>query len=177
VTGTKFFVGAVTPPDAPEKTRASTPGCRRTGTASPSRSLVARRGHFFGRRQIDPELEAVNGDAFGGDFVMDQSAAGSHPLHVAWPNRALMTLIIVDRCGPRRRRSRSRSLGVGACRKHRKGTTPPSAPRTGPWLRNPAHRRRHQRPDTMPRRHSLFNLRSVDREDGSLYSSCAMPSS
>jgi hypothetical protein len=26
---------------------------------------------------------------------MHQSAAGSHPLHVAWQNRAFMTLIIV----------------------------------------------------------------------------------
>jgi len=34
-------------------------------------------------------------DAFGGDFTMDQSAAGGHPLHVAWPNRALMTLIVI----------------------------------------------------------------------------------
>jgi hypothetical protein len=33
--------------------------------------------------------------AFGGDFIMHQSAAGSHPLHVAWQNRAFMTLIIV----------------------------------------------------------------------------------
>ena len=57
--------------------------------------LVARRGHFVGRRQIDPELEAVNGDALGGDFIMDQSAASGHPLHVAWLNRAFMTLIVV----------------------------------------------------------------------------------
>ena len=35
--GTIFFVGAVTPPDAPEKTRTFTPGCRRAGTASPTR--------------------------------------------------------------------------------------------------------------------------------------------
>jgi hypothetical protein len=37
----------------------------------------------------------VNSDAFGGDFIVDQSAAGSHPLHVARPNRALVTLIVV----------------------------------------------------------------------------------
>jgi hypothetical protein len=48
-----------------------------------------------GRRQIDPELQAVNGDAFGGDLVVDQSAAGGHPLHVAGQYRAFMPLIIV----------------------------------------------------------------------------------
>ena len=37
----------------------------------------------------------MNGDALCRDFIMDQSAAGGHPLHVAWPDRALMTLIIV----------------------------------------------------------------------------------
>jgi hypothetical protein len=65
------------------------------GTASLARFLVARRGHLVGPRQVDPELEAVNGDAFAGDFIVDQSAASGHPLHVAWPNRAFMTLIIV----------------------------------------------------------------------------------
>jgi hypothetical protein len=60
-----------------------------------SKILVTRRGHFVGRRQIDPELQAVNGDAFGGDFIVDQSAAGGHPLHVAWQYRAFMTLIVV----------------------------------------------------------------------------------
>jgi hypothetical protein len=100
--------------------------------------LVARRDHFVGRRQIDPELEAVNGDAFGWDFIVDQSAAGGHPLHVAWQNRACMTLIIVvidaalDDIG-----HGLDPLGGGACRKHRAGTNLPSAPTTGPWLRNP----------------------------------------
>jgi hypothetical protein len=37
----------------------------------------------------------VNGDAFGGDFIVDQTAACGHPLHVAWQDRALMTLIVV----------------------------------------------------------------------------------
>jgi hypothetical protein len=36
----------------------------------------------------------VNGDAFGGDFIVDQTAAGDHPSHVAWQDRALMTLIV-----------------------------------------------------------------------------------
>jgi hypothetical protein len=35
----------------------------------------------------------------------------------------------------------------------------------------PPHRRRHQWPDAMPRRHSLLNLRSVDPGDGSFKSS------
>jgi hypothetical protein len=38
VTGTKFLVGAITLPEAPENTRTSTPGSHRTGTASPARS-------------------------------------------------------------------------------------------------------------------------------------------
>ena len=37
----------------------------------------------------------MNGDAFGGDFIVDQSAAGCHSLHVAWQYRAFMTLIVV----------------------------------------------------------------------------------
>ena len=36
---------------------------------------------------------------------------------------------------------------------------------------DPPHRRRHQWPDAMLRRHSLWNLRSVDPEDGSFKSS------
>jgi hypothetical protein len=80
---------------APKKARTTTPGCRPTGTASPARVLVTRPGHFVGGRQIDPELEAVNGDAFGGDFIVDQTAACGRPLHVAWQDRALMTLIVV----------------------------------------------------------------------------------
>jgi hypothetical protein len=93
--------------------------------------VVARRG----RRQIDPEPEAVNCDAFGGDFIVDQSPAGGHPLRVAWQDRALMTLIVVvtdaalDDIG--------HGLGAGACQKLRAGTNPPSAPRTGPGLRSP----------------------------------------
>jgi hypothetical protein len=135
VTGTKFFVGAVTPLDAPEKTRTSTPGCRRNGNSVAGKILVAWRGHFVGRRQIDPELEAVNGDAFGGDFIMDQSAAGSHPLHVAWPNRALMTLIIVVIDAARD--DIGHGLDPTMWVLHYEGSNPPSAPRTGPCLRNP----------------------------------------
>ena len=93
MTGAEFFVGAVTPPDAPEKTRTSR--LPPHGDSIAGKILVARRSHFVGSRQIDPELEAMNGDAFGGEFIMDQSAAGGHPLHVAWPNRAFMPLIIV----------------------------------------------------------------------------------
>jgi hypothetical protein len=76
----------------------------------------------------------VNGDAFGGDFIVDQPAAGGHPLHVAWQYRAFMTLIIVvidatlDDIG----HGLDPSVWVLA-EKHRDGT-PPSAPRTGPWL-------------------------------------------
>jgi hypothetical protein len=44
---------------------------------------------------MDPELEAVNGDAFGRDFVVDQSVAGGRPLHVAWQDGALVTLIVI----------------------------------------------------------------------------------
>jgi hypothetical protein len=60
-----------------------------------SKILAARRGHFVGRRQIAPELQDVNSDAFGRDFIVDQSAASGHPLHVAWQNRAFMPLIAV----------------------------------------------------------------------------------
>ena len=54
------------------------------GNSIAGKILATRPGHFVGRRQIDPELEAVNVDAFGGDFIVDQTAAGDHPLHVAW---------------------------------------------------------------------------------------------
>jgi hypothetical protein len=65
------------------------------GNSIAGKILVTRPGYFVGRRQIAPELEAVNGDAFGGDFIVNQTAAGGHPLHVAWQDRALMTLIVV----------------------------------------------------------------------------------
>jgi hypothetical protein len=55
----------------------------------PGKILVTRPGHFVGRREIDPELEAVNGDAFGGDFIVDHTAAGGHKDYVAgWRQRA-----------------------------------------------------------------------------------------
>jgi hypothetical protein len=41
------------------------------GNSIVGKILVTRPGHFVGRRQIAPELEAVNGDAFGGDFIVD----------------------------------------------------------------------------------------------------------
>ena len=66
---------------APKKARTTTPGCPREQHRG--KILVTRPGLFVGRRQIDPELEAVNGDAFGGDFIVDQTAAGGYPLHVA----------------------------------------------------------------------------------------------
>lgn len=64
------------------------------GNSIAGKILATRPGQFVGRRLIDPELEAVNGDAFGGDFIVDQTAAGGHPLHVASQDRALMTLIV-----------------------------------------------------------------------------------
>src|SRR5208282_4912166 len=121
--------------------------------------------HFFGRRQIDPELEAVNGDAFGGDFIMDQSAAGGHPLHVAWPNRALMTLIIVvidaalDDIG----HGLDPSVWVFAENTAREPILHQCQERVR-GCEIPPHRRRHKWPDTMLRRHSLLNFRSVDPE-------------
>ena len=142
------------------------------GNSIGGKILVARRGHFVGRRQIDPELEAVNGDAFGGDFIMDQSAAGSHPLHLAWQDRALMTLIVVvidaalDDIGHGLDPT-MRVLAENAARE-------PILHQRQERVRRceiPPHRRRHQRPDAMLRRHSLLNLRSVDPEDGSFYNS------
>ena len=117
-------------PEPPRRVVAAREQHRRPDPGSAARS-------FVGRRQIDPELEAVNCDAFGGDFIMDQSAAGGRLLHVAWPIVPPAPDYRSDRCGPRRHRSRSRSLGAGACRKRRAGTNPRSAPRTDPWLRNP----------------------------------------
>jgi hypothetical protein len=41
------------------------------GNSIVGKILVTRPGHFVGRRQFAPELEAVNVDAFGGDFIVD----------------------------------------------------------------------------------------------------------
>jgi hypothetical protein len=90
---------------------------------------------------------------------VDQTAAGGHPLHVAWQDRALMTLIVVmidaalDDIG-----HGSRSFGVGACRKHRAETNAPSALRTGPRLRFPRIAAGISGL-TRCRRHSLLNRR------------------
>ena len=47
--------------------------------------LVARRGHFERRRKVRPQLEAVHaaGRIALGHFLVDDAAAGRHPLHVA----------------------------------------------------------------------------------------------
>jgi hypothetical protein len=52
--------------------------------------LVARRGHLERRRQVGPELEAVHlavGVALR-HLLVDDAAAGGHPLHVAGAERA-----------------------------------------------------------------------------------------
>ena len=103
---------------------------------------------------------------------MDQSAAGGHPLHVAWQNRAFMPLIVVvidaalDDIG-HGLDSSVRVLAENTARE-------PILHQRQERIRGceiPPHRRRHQRPDAMMWRHSLLKIRSVDPEDGSFDSS------
>src|SRR5271166_1256598 len=142
------------------------------GNSIAGKILVARRGHFVGRRQIDPELEAVNRDAFGGDFIMDQSAAGGHPLHVAWQDRAFMTLtiVVIDAALYDIGHGLDPSVRVLAENTAREPILHQRQERVRGCEISP-HRRRHQWPDAMLRRHSLLNLRSVDPEDRSFDSS------
>jgi hypothetical protein len=130
--------------------------------------VVARRSHFVGPRQIDPELEVVNCDAFGGDFIVDQSPAGGHPLRVAWQDRALVTMIVVvidaalDDIG-HGLDSSVRMIAENSARE-------PILHQRQQRVRGceiSAHRRRHQWSDAMLRRHSLLNLRSIPRTDRS----------
>ena len=101
----------------------------------------------------------MNGDAFGGDFIVDQTAAGGHPLHVAWRDRALMTLIVVvidaalDDIG----HGLDPSVWVLAENTARKPML--ISAKNGSVAAIPAHRRRHQWLDAMLRRHSLLNRR------------------
>ena len=103
-----------------------------------------------------------------GISFMDQSAASGHPLHVAWPNRALMTLIIVvidaalDDIG----HGLDPSVWVFAENTAREPILHQCQERVR-GCEIPPHRRRHQWPDAMLRRHSLLNFRSVDPEDRS----------
>ena len=56
-----------------------------SGMSSGLHFLIARRGHFLRRRKIGPELEAVHAASriALGHFLVDDAAAGGHPLHVA----------------------------------------------------------------------------------------------
>src|SRR5438445_1417300 len=55
--------------------------------------LVARPGHLQGRRQVRPELEAVHASlrVALGHLLMEDPAAGGHPLHVTGSQGALVT--------------------------------------------------------------------------------------
>ena len=79
----------------------------------------------------------MNVDAFGGDFIVDQTAAGGHPLHVAWQDRALVPVIVgmidaaLDDIG------HGLDPSVWVLAENTAETNPPSALRTDPWLRSP----------------------------------------
>ncbi len=65
--------------------------------------LVARRGHLQRRRQVGPELEAVHPARRVAvrHLLVEDAAAGGHPLHVAGTERALVAQAVgvVDRAG------------------------------------------------------------------------------
>ena len=65
--------------------------------------LIARRRHLERRRQIRPQLEAVHAPARVAlrHFLMQDAAAGGHPLHVAGAERAVVAeaVAVVDRAG------------------------------------------------------------------------------
>ena len=54
--------------------------------------LIARRGHFLRRGKIGPELEAVHAASriALGHFLVNDAAAGGHPLHVAGGDGAVV---------------------------------------------------------------------------------------
>ena len=57
--------------------------------------LVARAGHLVARRQVHPDLEAVDAaalvaDAAGRHLRMDDPRSGGHPLDIAWADHAAM---------------------------------------------------------------------------------------
>src|SRR5262249_26541012 len=67
-------------------------GRRRLGDAPGRDLLVARRHHLVARRQVDPDLEAVDAPALLLDpprrhLGVDDARAGRHPLHVAGAER------------------------------------------------------------------------------------------
>src|SRR5205823_3366252 len=55
--------------------------------------LVARGGHLEGRGEVGPELEAVHaaGGVALGHFLVDDAAAGGHPLDFAGADGALVS--------------------------------------------------------------------------------------
>ena len=105
---------------------------------------------------------------------MNQSAAGGHPLHVAWQYRAFMTLIfvVIDAALDVIGHGLDPTMRVLAENTARE----PILHRRQKRIRGceiPPHRRRHQWADAMLRGHSLLNIRSVDPEDGSFDSTMA----
>ena len=64
--------------------------------------LVARRHHLQPRRQVRPQLEAVHAAALVAlrHFLVQDAAAGGHPLHVARPHAAAIAQAVAMLHGP-----------------------------------------------------------------------------
>ena len=134
--------------------------------------LIAGRSHLVGRGQIDPELEAVNNDAFGWDFVMDQPAPGRHPLDVAGSDHPAMALIVVviEAALEDVSDGLDSAMRMFAEDAARKPVLHQGQERIG-RREIPSHRGRHQRPHAVLRRHPLLDFRPVDPQHGSFESS------
>src|SRR5262249_60517086 len=65
--------------------------------------LVARLGHLERGGQVGPELETVHAAMYVAlrHFLVEDAAAGRHPLHVASPKRTLVakTVLVLHRAG------------------------------------------------------------------------------
>jgi hypothetical protein len=118
------------------------------------------------------QLEAVNDGAFRRNFVMDQPAPGRHPLDVAGPDHAAMTLIVIMIEAALEDVSHGLDSAVGVLAENaaRKPVLHQGQERIG-RREIPSHRRRHQRPDAVLRRHALLHFRPVDPQHGPFESS------
>ena len=92
------------PQNSPQTTRTRVPSSSTTsGISLPGDVLVARRRHLQRRGQVRPQLEAVHAAlrVTLRHLLVEDAAAGGHPLHVAGAQRAAVAeaVAVLDRAG------------------------------------------------------------------------------